>query len=64
MPDITLCTSEDCPLKELCFRWTAKPSEYLQSYADFKYNIIEIGKQTNVGCDYFLEDKSLTNKEK
>lgn len=31
MPDITLCPGTDCPHKEKCYRYTAKPSEY-QSY--------------------------------
>lgn len=29
--DITLCEGTNCPLKDQCFRYTAKPSEY-QSY--------------------------------
>ena len=29
--DITMCVGTDCPHKEKCFRYTAKPSEY-QSY--------------------------------
>jgi hypothetical protein len=32
MPDITMCSGKDCPLKETCYRYTAKPSEYRQSY--------------------------------
>lgn len=32
MPDITMCSGEGCPLKESCYRYTAKPSEYWQSY--------------------------------
>jgi hypothetical protein len=31
MPDITMCLGTDCPYKETCYRFTAKPSEY-QSY--------------------------------
>jgi len=31
MPDITMCKGDNCPLKDQCFRYTAKPSEY-QSY--------------------------------
>lgn len=30
-PDITMCLGTDCPHKEKCYRYTAKPSEY-QSY--------------------------------
>ena len=30
-PDITMCQGTNCPHKETCYRYTAKPSEY-QSY--------------------------------
>lgn len=32
MPDIAMCKGDNCPLKRTCYRFTAKPSEYLQSY--------------------------------
>lgn len=32
MPDITMCSGNDCPLKENCYRYKAKPSEFRQSY--------------------------------
>jgi hypothetical protein len=32
MADITMCTGDDCPLKENCYRFTAEASKYLQSY--------------------------------
>ena len=32
MPDITMCPGGNCPLKENCYRFTAKASEYHQSY--------------------------------
>lgn len=31
MPDIAMCSGDGCPLKEKCYRFTAKPSDY-QSY--------------------------------
>ena len=30
--DITMCPGTGCPQKEKCYRFTAKPSEYMQSY--------------------------------
>ena len=30
-PDITMCPGTNCPHKETCYRYTAKPSDY-QSY--------------------------------
>ncbi len=32
MADITMCEGTNCPKKETCYRFTAKPSEYRQSY--------------------------------
>lgn len=32
MPDIVMCTGEGCPAKESCYRFTTKPSEFMQSY--------------------------------
>ena len=32
MADITKCEGKDCPLKETCYRFTAKDNEYGQSY--------------------------------
>jgi hypothetical protein len=31
MPDITMCMGTNCPYKEGCYRFTAKPGDY-QSY--------------------------------
>ena len=32
MPDITMCKGGECPQKETCWRYTAKPDEYWQSF--------------------------------
>ena len=31
-PDITMCLGTNCPYKKSCYRFTAKSSEYMQSY--------------------------------
>lgn len=31
-PDITMCNDHNCPQKEDCYRYNAKPSQYSQSY--------------------------------
>jgi hypothetical protein len=49
MPDITMCPGTNCPYKETCYRFTAKPSEYWQSY--FMEPPIKDGK-----CDYYWGD--------
>jgi hypothetical protein len=32
MPDITMCKGTNCPYKESCYRFTANPNEFRQSY--------------------------------
>jgi hypothetical protein len=49
MPDITMCLGTNCPYKESCYRFTAKPSEYMQSY--FMKPPIKDGK-----CDMYWGD--------
>jgi hypothetical protein len=46
MADITMCSGERCPLKQICYRHTAKPSER-QSY--FAQSPVLGGT-----CEYFL----------
>lgn len=35
MPDISMCANEECPKRNECYRFTATPSPYRQSYAVF-----------------------------
>jgi hypothetical protein len=48
MADITKCEGKDCSLKESCYRYTAPPSEYRQTY--FTEPPIKDGK-----CEYYLK---------
>jgi hypothetical protein len=50
-PDITMCPGTNCPHKEKCYRFTAKPSEYTQSY--FINSPIKDGK-----CEYYWGDNA------
>jgi len=52
MPDITMCDSVECPRKNECYRYTAKPSEYRQAYSDF-----QCGKPGEE-IDYFIPIKA------
>lgn len=54
MPDISKCPGGNCPIKETCYRYTATPSKWRQSY--FAETPI---KEDNT-CDHFMEiwDKS------
>jgi hypothetical protein len=46
--DITLCKGGDCPLKEKCFRYTAKSnSEYQSYFVEPPYD------KGNKKCDYY-----------
>lgn len=36
MPDISKCANKDCPIRNICYRYRVKPSEFRQTYADFK----------------------------
>lgn len=35
MPDISMCANETCNFKEDCYRYTATPNQYRQSYGEF-----------------------------
>ena len=35
MPDIAMCSNDDCPLADKCYRHEAEPSDW-QSYANFE----------------------------
>ena len=47
MPDITMCTGCDCPLKEKCYRFKAKPWAYQGYFLNPPY---QEGK-----CEHFWE---------
>lgn len=55
MPDITMCSGEECALKESCYRFTAKASEY-QSY--FIDPPIKDGE-----CRYYWEDEQISKQK-
>ena len=50
MPDITMCTSETCDMKEFYYRVIAKPDK-LQSYSNFEYTCNE-----DNGFEYFMSN--------
>lgn len=49
MADITICANNKCPIKERCYRYTAKCSPY-QSYSYFE----SYEKDGRVACDYYM----------
>lgn len=51
--DITMCEGKTCPLKDHCYRYTAKPNEFRQSYfVEEPYKI----KNNKFKCDYLWTD--------
>lgn len=48
-----MCKNENCSLNKTCYRYTAEPNPYRQTYADFK-PIVEKGNTT---CVYYYNRK-------
>lgn len=51
MPDITMCPGKDCPKRESCYRFTAKPDIYWQSY------FMEPPIKDKQECDMYWDNK-------
>ena len=49
MPDITMCTSIDCPMRTWCYRYTATPAEWFQGY----FTEAPYDNNNPTYCDYF-----------
>ena len=47
MPDISMCDNQSCPSNKYCYRFTATPSKYRQSYADFSV------EEDEMNCSHF-----------
>lgn len=52
MPDITMCDNKDCYIRELCYRYTAKPSK-IQAYHTFNCAVSDDG----ITCYHFMIGK-------
>ena len=50
MPDISMCDNTQCPSKEYCYRFTAIPSKFMQSYASFTL------EDDEMSCSYFYHN--------
>ena len=52
MPDISMCRDDACPSRQQCYRFTATPSQFLQSYGSF-------GRMPDAEkCDHFWPIKN------
>lgn len=54
MPDISMCQDTQCPSREECYRFTAKPSTF-QSFQDF--NEFRAGQDV---CEDFVPNEKCT----
>ena len=50
MADITMCQNETCLSKSTCWRFTATPNQYWQSYCYF-------GEKDNLKCGEYKNDR-------
>lgn len=56
MSDISKCKGTKCPLRETCYRYTAKASEFMQSYfVGTPYD------KKDKDCEYYWETKESEN---
>ena len=55
MPDITMCNGGDCPLKETCYRYKAKPSDYQYYFMEVPYK--------DGDCSHYWEMSSKPSKK-
>lgn len=64
MPDYTLCTNKDCPIKSECRRsvQNTEPSKYKQTYQCFEYEI-DPAKDDSEWCEYFMPINEMPKNE-
>lgn len=48
MPDISMCPGDECFIKERCYRYTAEPNEYHQSF------FVNAPLKEDGSCDYLM----------
>lgn len=53
MPDITMCEGKNCPIKNTCYRYTAKADSYQTYFTESPYI-----KNDKIGtCEYWWDNK-------
>lgn len=57
MPDISMCDNKQCPLRFKCYRFTATPNPYRQSFGNFEYD------EKKEKCEYFWDNKEYRNEK-
>ena len=56
MPDISMCNNKECELSSKCYRFTAIPNPYGQSFCNFI-------PQENGECLHFWDNEGKRNRE-
>jgi len=56
MADISMCENITCPSKEYCYRYTATPNEFRQSYGVFTL------EEDEINCSHFYPNGKDSNK--
>jgi hypothetical protein len=57
MPDISLCENNTCPSRKSCYRYTATPNPYRQTYGLFD---VEKGKDK---CSSYWNNEASTKND-
>ena len=60
MADISMCTSVDCPSRFVCYRFTAKPNAFQQSYLFPEPKLLS----DSVCCILFWDNRSNKKEQK
>lgn len=58
MADISMCKGTDCPMKNNCYRYTAKPNEYGQYYL----TTVPYNKETSKCLEFWLDERMKINR--
>jgi hypothetical protein len=53
MPDITMCMGNDCPIKETCYRYKAKPNDYQSYFMEAPYK--------NEECEHYWQMEEVSS---
>lgn len=64
MPDITMCSTKECPLHDICYRFTATPSEFRQSwFAGDPRQVPKLKGREHEECNFYwpIDKKSHKN---
>ena len=61
MPDLWMCTGDICSRKAVCFRHTAQPNPYNQSY--FLKIPLVIKKDGTEECEFYIHNRYLNYDE-